>query len=307
MAASTMTKQSSRTAQCPIPDVHRSRLAARGFTLVEVLIAVAILAITLGAMGVIFRMSLEAYRASSATTEIMRKLRAITEQINADFRGLRKDGLIFLVWSVSDPDPDRTDPHLLDDRPRYSREDRIIFFANGDFQTHNQQETTTAGTKKTVRGNVARIQYMIARDKDNNWPESFGAAGMGLPQHRAQREQRRRTRILARSQHIVTADPAFPKFPDFDGIEGLGTFDQALYQQMNNRLEYDTDGLFGWTNAFVEPYGLGPPYGLFAFLSACTGLEIAGNAMYDGGLRIDPDAADAAGVHLTFIQGIRDF
>jgi hypothetical protein len=160
---------------------------------------------------------------------------------------------------------------------------------------------------------------MIARDRNNHWPDEFGAAGIGGPAQKAERDLRRRTRVLARSQHIVTADPDFADrvaavpvaFPDFEAIAQLGAYDQALYQSRNCTLEYDTDGLLGWVNAPREDMSPWPLYGLYAMLSTCTGVgiynSIYNNGMYDGGLRVDPDAPDANAIHLTFAQGVRDF
>lgn len=270
----------------------------RGFTLVELLVAVAIMAIVLGAMGVIFRMSMDAYRASSATAEIMRKLRAVTEQLDSDFKGLRQsDGTVFIVWAVTEPDP--AVPYLLDGQPRYHREDRIVFFANGDFQSYRDQASATG--PKQVRGNVARISYMLARDKDGYWPENY--TGINQPGQAAQRDQRRRTRILARSQHIVTADPDFAAFPDFATI--ATSFVAATFIANNNLFEYDTDGLSGWKNAPIDPPA---PYGLNAMLRVCTGIEIGLNGITSGGLQVDPDKPDvpASGVQLMLVEGARD-
>ncbi|MBA7661929.1 hypothetical protein ES703_69949 [subsurface metagenome] len=49
----------------------------RAFTLIELVVAVAILAMVLGFASVIFRVSIEAYRTAGANTEIMQKLRAV--------------------------------------------------------------------------------------------------------------------------------------------------------------------------------------------------------------------------------------
>ena len=71
----------------------------KGFTLVELLVAIGI-----SFAGVIFNVSVNAQRTAMANAEIMQKLRAITGQLNADFRGLRKDDEIFVVW-VAKPLP----------------------------------------------------------------------------------------------------------------------------------------------------------------------------------------------------------
>jgi hypothetical protein len=71
----------------------------------------------------------------------MQKLRAITDQINADFKGVRRN--------VPGKVGHRLDSSLI-------RSDCIAFLANGDFQSTGQY----AG--KTVVGNVASIFYGLA-------------------------------------------------------------------------------------------------------------------------------------------------
>jgi len=154
----------------------------KGFTLIELVVAIGLLALVGSFAGVIFRAGIETYRVATAEAEIMQKFRAITAQLDADFKGLRKDGEIFIIWAPMDLDPPEGDG-IAD-----ARFDRIMFFASGDFHSYGQ----VGG--KVVRGNVARITYMLARtgytpeDKAYNQP----------PQKR----------ILARTQHILTADEA---------------------------------------------------------------------------------------------------
>ena len=72
----------------------------------ELVVAVALLALVLAFSGIIFKVSIESYRTAAANTEIMQKLRVITDQLNADFRGLQKDAPL-MVWFQQDP----TDPN----------------------------------------------------------------------------------------------------------------------------------------------------------------------------------------------------
>jgi len=106
----------------------------KAFTLIELVVAVAILAMVISFAGVIFKVSIGAYRIAIANAEIMRKLRAITDQLNTDFKGVRKDCPIGVYG------------------------DHVVFFANGDFQTIRQY-TDSSGNKKTVAGNIACIFY----------------------------------------------------------------------------------------------------------------------------------------------------
>ncbi len=122
-------------------DLRDSCLSGRGFTLVELVVAIALLVIMLGFSGVIFKSGIGSYRVAKAQADIMQRLRAITAQLDSDFKGLRKDAPMF-IWFKQDP----SDPN--------QRLDRIMFFANGDFQ----------GTRNPIAGNVARIYYGQAQD-----------------------------------------------------------------------------------------------------------------------------------------------
>lgn len=99
-----------------------------------------LLAMVLSFASVIFRVSIEAYRIAGANTEIMQKLRAVTDQLNADFKGQ--------IWNPRGK--------VLFNYNNKVRSDSIIFFANGDFQSTGQYGD------KTVVGNVACIYYGLA-------------------------------------------------------------------------------------------------------------------------------------------------
>ena len=176
-----------------------------GFTLIELLVAVGILAVVLSIASVIFKVSIEAYRTAVANAEIMQKLRAITNQLNADFRGLNKNGEIFLVWVAK---PMLSADYKDNDLDGYERFDRIMFFADGDFQSYK--------ANPMVRGNVARIFYMIARKGDV----------------RAQGQDRTK-RVLARNLHILTAEQTLADFPD------PNNFSETQWHEWNKRYEYD--------------------------------------------------------------------
>jgi prepilin-type N-terminal cleavage/methylation domain-containing protein len=192
----------------------------RAFTLIELLVAVGILVIILSFASVIFKVSIEAHRTAIANAEIMQKLRAITDQLNADFKGLRKDGEIFLVWDAKRKSG--ADPVVPNS---YERFDRIMFFADGDFQSYK--------TNPMVRGNIARICYMLAQKGDVE-----------------AQDQEKTERILARTQHILTADPdpllkEFILDPNFGGTE-------LEWNEWNNILEYDKVTLDGWKNIRID-------------------------------------------------------
>jgi hypothetical protein len=133
------------------------------------------LGVLLAVSGVIFGAAVKAYRTAEATAQISRKLAAITDQLNADFMGIRKNMPAAVSFDVDDP-------------CLPVRLDRIIFFADGDFQSVLQYDG------QTVAGNVASIFYGQSDSPDPNLPEP---------------EDRRR-KILARKQTIFTADPCLP-------------------------------------------------------------------------------------------------
>ncbi len=146
----------------------------KAFTLIELVVAVALLAMVLGFASVIFRVSIEAYRTAGANTEIMQKLRAITDQLNTDFKGA--------IWNPKGKVSFGFDNSDIDGKTVTVRSDCIVFFANGDFQSTRQYDY--GGTDKTVVGNVACIYYGLA-DTSTNEPEE---------------------KILVRRQTIITPD-----------------------------------------------------------------------------------------------------
>ncbi len=164
----------------------------KGFTITELLVAVSVLAVTMVAVSGIFKMAIESQRTAGATSEIMRNLRAITDQINADFEGFRPIPNPVGVFYVTDPNTP-TEPN--DDL----RSDRLVFFANGDFQSTRQYELNT-GAYKTVVGNVARIWYGQSREPD---PNSF-------------EEEDKRKKLLLRRVQSLTADSRLIDKKKFD-------------------------------------------------------------------------------------------
>ena len=113
----------------------------KGFTITELMVAVAILAITMAGVSTIFKISITAYRTSSATAEVMRNLRAITDQLDADFKSIRKNGYLLLrstktpgvyLWPW-EAQKDPIDPYDL--RHYDIHRDNMFYFSTGDFQT----------------------------------------------------------------------------------------------------------------------------------------------------------------------------
>jgi len=157
----------------------------KAFTLIELVVAVALLAMMLGFASVIFRVSIEAYRTAGANTEIMQKLRAVTDQLNADFKGQiwNAPGRIRFGFGNSD----------INGEIVQVRSDSIVFFANGDFQSTGQYPYMKSGGGeglKTISGNVATIFYGLADVTGYDQREKYDP----------------KKKILVRRQTILAAD-----------------------------------------------------------------------------------------------------
>ncbi|MCP4454229.1 MAG: type II secretion system protein, partial [Planctomycetes bacterium] len=125
----------------------------KAFTLVEVLVAMALLVAVVAMAGTVFRVGIESQRMALANAEIMQKFRSITDQLNADFRGLCKEGEIYIAWKT---DPDENDAEY----GRHLGDDRIVFFTKGDFQSYKPNQG------RVIRGNLARVTYMLGSRRD---------------------------------------------------------------------------------------------------------------------------------------------
>ncbi len=196
----------------------------KAFTLIELVVAVALLAMVCFFAGTIFKVSINAYRTAGANAEIMQKLRAITDQLNADFKGIRSDAPL-LIWFHKNSHP--TDPN---------RYDQIMFFADGDFQSTQLYDEATGepdnkSGDKLVKGNVARIHYGQAVDKQRDPPR--------LP-------EKEEDRLLARRRHILTADPDLEEWPHAD----MSDFDDVP----NERYEHDSLSLAQWKTIEGDAY-----------------------------------------------------
>jgi prepilin-type N-terminal cleavage/methylation domain-containing protein len=221
-----------------VKSVAKKQKMKKAFTLIELVVAVALLAIIFLFAGVIFKVCINSYRTAVANAEIMQKLRAITDQLNADFKGLRKDGEIFVIWKVNklDAAAAQYDDYRDCDNDGYERFDRIMFFADGDFQSYSTDP-------KVIRGNTARICYMLAKDGSGERAEDYNDLSQ-TEQGRKHREEKRRGRILARTQHILTADTGIDNFPNFSKF----TDNDPCWSAWNNVCEYDKTTLDGWKN-----------------------------------------------------------
>jgi prepilin-type N-terminal cleavage/methylation domain-containing protein len=250
------------------PTTNNKQRTTNGFTLIELMVAMGILVIVLSFAGVIFNAGINTHRTALANAEIMRKLRAITDRLDADFQGLRKDGEIFVTW-VASPKPGY-DPR---DPDSYERFDRIMFFATGDFQSYK--------TAPLVRGNLARVCYMLAT--------------RGVPAGVPAAAQPRAKRILARTQHILTAD-AVPLFFDPNSLV------DAHWYTWNNLYEYDKMTLEQWKKM--------PSANKRNALSVITdvkvdvlGVPTVARAVWGAHV----DLADPNSIHMLLCEGVGEF
>jgi prepilin-type N-terminal cleavage/methylation domain-containing protein len=192
--------------------MNKKVLNNKAFSLIELLVAIGVLVVVMVFSSAIFKTSINTYRTALANAEIMQKLRAITAQLDADFKGLDKNAEIFVAWQASAvPDTSVID----NDMDGYERFDRIMFFSSGDFYSY--------GASPSVRGNTAMICYMLA--KNNN----------GTPDN-----QNRNKRILTRTQHILTAEQSLPDF------FSPGSFNDIKWNQWRNIYEYDKIFIEQW-------------------------------------------------------------
>ena len=237
----------------------------KAFTLIELLVAIGILAIVLSFASVIFRVSINAQRTAIANAEIMQKLRAITGQLNSDFKGLRKDGEIFVIWAAS---PVPAAGYEDNDLDGYERFDRIMFFADSDFHSYR--------VNPMVRGNVARVTYILAR-RD-------GVIAQG---------QARAKRILVRTQHILTDDPALAVIGDPNNFT-----DQQWYQ-WNSRYEYDKMSLGEWKMI--------PWVNKADMLSVICDVQVDQSSVDRQARGADIDPADPNSIHMLLCEGVGEF
>ena len=121
----------------------------KAFTLLELIVALGILAVVLSFAGLIFRVSIDSHRMALANAEIMQKLRVITEQLDSDFKKahFKYGGRIEAHTTTYTTEVNDVDVEVA------VNSDSIVFFANGDFQSTEQYDG------QTVVGNVAVIFY----------------------------------------------------------------------------------------------------------------------------------------------------
>ncbi|MGA2172692.1 MAG: prepilin-type N-terminal cleavage/methylation domain-containing protein [Sedimentisphaerales bacterium] len=201
-------------------------LRGKGFTLLEMVVAIGLLAIVVFFASAIFKAAIGSYRTASAQAEIMGKLRVITQQLDNDFRGIRSDAPVIIRFEVPSDSDDRFD--------------QIMFFADGDFQStrlYSGSPAVPSPTGSPVVGNVARIQYGQA-SLYSPTDGYFLDPNQQVFENSTDRYSNKKYRTLARRQHILTADPSIVQWP----LDFISTFDSAG----NDAYEHDTNSLSQW-------------------------------------------------------------
>ena len=249
----------------------------KAFTIVELVVAVALLVMLVGLSSVVFSTTVKAHRKAMATIEITRNLRVLTEQLNADFQGLRKDAPVALLFER--------------DTLTGLRYDQILFFADGDFQTVMQYDTDSDGSAdSTVYGNLSRIYYGMANSPVLGDYKEFTT--------------------LSRRPHLLTSDTDLinsliangeDEFPDI--YDGLGNVDYSEFlnsnMTLNDSREFDTITLTDWMNV-VNYYDTG----LNDYANAAFLLDLC---FSNPGRPVVDFSGTIYTYHLLMAQGVFDF
>lgn len=244
----------------------------RAFTLVELMVAVGLLALILSFAGIVFNASIETYRTAAANAEIMRKFRAITDRLDADFHGLCRDAPLMIFF--------RQDPN--DPNQRY---DQIMSFAYGDFRSYHPYDgmpLVPSATGLPIRGDFARVYYGLAWSRD----PSDGLMKMPF-------DLRKRDRLLARRGHIFKADSDLHLWPNPADVRG--TFPDDSYPPNgrgyinNETFEHDSLSLAQWKIQEPNAYG--------GILDTC--FAVGGHACVDMG--------DPSTFHKLMCEGVGSF
>ena len=179
--------------------------------------------------GAVFKVGIESYRVSGANAEIMRNLRAITDQLNADFQGLQKDAPL-TIWFELDPVSGQ-------------RYDQIQFFADGDFQTTKLYDTDgdiVTPPDSIIYGNIASVYYGHGWVVDSAMDAIKGYRVLDLNGDGTEEAQ---SNILARRIHISTNNASLVPFnnPDFNFPIDPTTnqYSSRFIPSFNNYYEYD--------------------------------------------------------------------
>ncbi len=135
----------------------------KAFTLLEMVVSLGILALILSFAGVIFRVSIESQRLALANAEVMQKLRVITEQLDADFKG----AALQYPYVYDGYLATNTETTTVAGVTTTVNSDALAFFTCGDFRSTNRY-ADAGSSLQTVAGNVASILY--CQPDPNSYP-----------------------------------------------------------------------------------------------------------------------------------------
>lgn len=245
----------------------------KAFTIIELLVAMALLSMMIAISAMVFSAAVKAYRTANATTEIMARMRNLTEQLDMDLRGLRKEGQFIIVWQPAE----RVDAKGAIVPNEYIAMDRLFFFADVDAQTFNEQQTTTAGVKKRISSNLSRIFYTFNQNTllpATKLPDPLG-----------------KNRIFCRMQHLITGDADLPVFPN------TASWDAGVFKINEYQFEYQTLSMNDWWNMPVAVRN--------DILTMVLDVKVGSSAVAPSGPDIDLSNSDT--LHNLFTQGIGQF
>jgi len=174
--------------------------------------------------GMVFKSATDASGQSMAYQEILQQARAMMLQLDQDFRGLRPDLPMAIIFEGYDwyTDNDLGDFDPEEDKNKVIRYDRIVFFADGNFENFIN-----------LKGNVARIFY--GQSLDNEFP----SPDMDISSPR---------RILSRRMKILTAGNYYP--PD----DSYWNPDNEPRAVEHDGYDMEQASLAFWKNAPMEDY-----------------------------------------------------
>ena len=148
----------------------------KAFTLIELVVAVALLAMMISFASLIFDMSIDTHRTAMASAEIMQKLQAITGQLNRDFEGLCKDGYLILYSEKLENRKEFEDSQ----QTGTFRTDKLYYFSTGDSQSWFDPDIRSGiariyfGHEGISIGNAPVSEWSLARDVQLITPGEFG-------------------------------------------------------------------------------------------------------------------------------------
>jgi len=251
----------------------------QAFTLIEVMVAIALLAVVMVMAGAIFRAAIGSYRMAQANAEVIRNYRTIVDHLDRDLQGLRKEGEIFILWGAY------PDAEVSGAEAGYARCDRILFFAAGDFQSSGYDPNVP-----DVHGNIARISYGLAKRYD---------PGAGVYRDPAATSPRRR--ILARTQHILVPGPT-PNGPEYVEVGRLSSND-SRWRTWHNRQQVDGMTLLDWKRMSAQSHDDALSVIADANISAAGAVSLVPSEYR--GAQIDPCDPDA--LHMLLSEGVGQF